>query len=169
MIRKQEMTVTEKALEPMIPAGATVVCTDGIAPESGDFIVYFPFTGIPLFRKWRPLDNGIILLESLNRGMDSYRASETELRSKGKILVILSMSRVFRSLDTDGEDDPGRVVSPDDFLTFREAMAFLKVKRTRMYSLLQTGAVKASKLGRLWRIERASLNEFIRECRSGKK
>ena len=55
--------------------------------------------------------------------------------------------------------------SAEDFLTLPEAMAILKVKRTRMYELLQSGTIKASKLGRLWRIERASLNEFIRGCR----
>lgn len=167
MIRKQEITVTEKALEPVVPMGATVVCADGISPESGDFIVYFPFSGLPLFRKWRPLGNGDVLLESLNREMDSYRASETELRARGKILVILSMNRVFRILQADRDDSSGvRISSPDDFLTFQEAMAILKVKRTRMYTLLQTGAVRASKLGRLWRIERSSLNEFIRNCRA---
>ena len=170
MIRKQEMTVTEKALEPVIPTGTTVVCADGISPEPGDFIVYLPLGGLPLFRRWRPLENGSVLLESLNRDLDSYRASEPELKSRGKILVILSMNRVFRTLQADqrGSSPEGQIASPEDFLTFQEAMAVLKVKRTSMYGLLQSGAIKASKLGRLWRIERSSLNEFIRNCRTGR-
>lgn len=166
--RKQEITVTEKALEPVIPAGATVVCADGLQPVSGDFVVYFPNGGLPIFRKWRIQKNGDILLEALNRSMDSYQSSAEELYSRGRVLVILSMNRVFRTLPQEGAgaDTGGKIASPDDFLTFPEAMAILKVKRTRMYSLLQSGEISASKLGKLWRIERSSLEAFIRKIRN---
>ena len=166
-IQKREITVTEKALEPIIPVGATVVCCEKISPESGDFVVYFPENGVPLFRKWRVLKDHTILLEAQNKDADSYRSTEDELKKRGKIYVILSMNRTFRSLpeDTPERAEEAASASAEDFLTFPEAMAILKVKRTRMYELLQSGTIKASKLGRLWRIERASLNEFIRGCR----
>lgn len=164
-IRKQELVVTDKALEPVIPVGTTVVCAGNLAPESGDYVVYFPGSGLPLFRKWRSFPDGTVLLEALNKEADSYRATESELRSRGKILVILSMNKVFRSLPE--ENSPAEESSSaEDFLTFQEAMAVLKVKRTRMYELLRSGEIKASKLGRLWRVERRSLNEFIRNCRT---
>ena len=35
-IRKQEITVTEKALEPIIPVSATVECAVNLSPENGD-------------------------------------------------------------------------------------------------------------------------------------
>ena len=165
-IEKRELTVTDKALEPVVPVGATVVCTGDLQPESGDLVIYFPENGVPLFRKWRALKDGGILLEALNKGAESYRSTEMELKKRGSILVILSMNRTFRAVpehSADREDEAS--ASAEDFLTFPEAMAILKVKRTRMYELLQTGKIKASKLGRLWRIERASLNEFIRSCR----
>ena len=170
-IRKQEITVTEKALEPVIPAGATVICSDGVTPEQGDFIVYFPQSGIPIFRKWRVLSGETILLEALNKEADSYRASMADLTARGTIFVILSMKRTFRTIVEEKlASDPVEMfsASSEDFLTFQEAMSILKVKRTRMYALLQTGALRASKLGRLWRIERNSLNEFIRNCRKKK-
>lgn len=167
-IRKQEITVTEKALEPVIPAGANVVCTPDLIPESGDFIAYFPDTGIPLFRRWHSLPDGYILLEAMNKESDSYRSTDSELRRRGKIFVILSMNRTFRSLPEEQADLTDASASAEDFLTFPEAMAILKVRRTRMYELLQSGTIKASKLGRLWRIERSSLNEFIRNCRKQK-
>ena len=164
-VRKQEIIVTEKALEPVIPVGTTVVCASGIAPEPGDFVVYFPGNGLPIFRRWRAFPDGTILLEALNKESDSYRAAEQELISRGKILVILSMNKTFRSLPEE-EIAPAaeQSSSVDDFLTFQEAMAVLKVKRTRMYELLRSGEIKASKLGRLWRVERNSLNSFIRGC-----
>ena len=166
-IQKREITVTEKALEPIIPVGATVVCCEKISPESGDFVVYFPENGVPLFRKWRVLKDHTILLEAQNKEADSYRSTEDELKKRGKIYVILSMNRTFRSLpeETTEKAEAAASASAEDFLTLPEAMAILKVKRTRMYELLQSGTIKASKLGRLWRIERASLNEFIRGCR----
>ena len=109
-----------------------------------------------------------ILLEAQNKDADSYRSTEEELKKRGKIYVILSMNRTFRFLSEDAPEkaeENAASASAEDFLTLPEAMAILKVKRTRMYELLQSGTIKASKLGRLWRIERASLNEFIRGCR----
>ena len=97
-IQKREITVTEKALEPIIPVGATVVCCEKISPESGDFVVYFPENGVPLFRKWRVLKDHTILLEAQNKDADSYRSTEEELKKRGKIYVILSMNRTFRFL-----------------------------------------------------------------------
>lgn len=166
-IRKQEITVTEKALEPVIPVGATVECAMDLSPENGDYVVYFPENGIPIFRRWRQLKDGGILLEASNKNADSYRSTEDELRKRGKIYVILAMKKVFRSFPEDFQKTESETSAfAEDFLTFQEAMAILKVKRTRMYELLQTGKISASKLGRLWRIERSSLNEFIRNCRN---
>ena len=159
-IRKQEIVVSEKALEPVIPVGATVICTDGIMPKNGDFVVYFPGNQLPIFRKWRKMKDQTVLLESLSPEADSYRSTEEELLLRGKILVVLSMNRIFRELpEQESEDLP----DPEDFLTFQEAMTLLKVKRTRMYGLLQSGELRAVKLGRLWRIERASLSEFLKK------
>lgn len=153
--------VSEQALEPAVPVGATAVCAEGLVPENGDYVVYFPGNKPPIFRKWRVLKDQTVLLESLNQSADSYRSTEEELLQRGRVLVILSMSRIFRELP---ETEAAEYSDPEDFLTFREAMAILKVKRTRMYSLLQSGELRAAKMGRLWRIERSSIREFLNSC-----
>ncbi len=60
---------------------------------------------------------------------------------------------------------------PSDYLTFEEAQNLLKLKRTRMYSLLQTGELEASKVGKLWRIRRAAIDRYLADhvCRLKKR
>ncbi len=62
-------------------------------------------------------------------------------------------------------------MSPSEYLTFEEAQNILKLKRTRMYSLLQTGELEASKVGKLWRIRRAAIDRYLAEhvCRLKKR
>ena len=50
---------------------------------------------------------------------------------------------------------------PAELLTFDEAQALLKVRRTKMYALLRSGELRASKIGKLWRVERASIQQYL--------
>ena len=49
----------------------------------------------------------------------------------------------------------------EELLTFPEAGAILKVKRTRLYAMLRTGELRAVKIGKLWRISRKSIEEYL--------
>ncbi|MBR2364043.1 MAG: helix-turn-helix domain-containing protein [Lentisphaeria bacterium] len=54
-----------------------------------------------------------------------------------------------------------------ELLTFDEALAALKVRRTKMYALLRSGALSAVKIGKLWRIERSAIKEYLESIKSG--
>lgn len=49
----------------------------------------------------------------------------------------------------------------DDLLTTDEACEALKIGKNALYSLLRTGQLKAFRNGRVWRIPKGSLIEFI--------
>ena len=52
----------------------------------------------------------------------------------------------------------------DDILTVEEACEALKIGYNAMYELLYTGKLKGYRNGRVWRIPRAALVEYIRNC-----
>lgn len=49
----------------------------------------------------------------------------------------------------------------DDILTVEEACEALKIGYNAMYELLNTGKLKGYRNGRVWRIPKASLVEYI--------
>lgn len=51
----------------------------------------------------------------------------------------------------------------DDVLIVEEACEALKIGYNAMYELLNTGKIKGYRNGRVWRIPKAALVEFIRE------
>lgn len=53
--------------------------------------------------------------------------------------------------------------SYDDVLTVEEACEALKIGFNAMYELLNTGKIKGYRNGRVWRIPKAALVEYIRE------
>ena len=53
--------------------------------------------------------------------------------------------------------------SYDDVLTVEEACEALKIGSNAIYGLLNTGKLRGYRNGRVWRIPKAALVEFIRE------
>ena len=53
--------------------------------------------------------------------------------------------------------------SYDDILTAEEACEALKIGYNAIYELLNTGKLKGYRNGRVWRIPKTALVEFIRE------
>lgn len=51
----------------------------------------------------------------------------------------------------------------DDVLTVEEACEALKIGYNAIYELLNTGKLRGFRNGRVWRIPKAALVEFIRE------
>lgn len=52
-------------------------------------------------------------------------------------------------------------ISKDDLITLDEFMEMLNIGRTTAYQLLNSGEVKAFRIGRYWKIPRASVTEYV--------
>lgn len=50
---------------------------------------------------------------------------------------------------------------PEPLLTFKEAMAYLRVGRSTLYRLMQAGTLRGHKVGRTWRFYRSDLDRAI--------
>ena len=51
----------------------------------------------------------------------------------------------------------------DDMMTTEEAKEALKIGTNTLYKLLRSGKLKAFRLGRIWKIPKAAVEEYIRE------
>lgn len=49
----------------------------------------------------------------------------------------------------------------DDVLTIEQLMGLLCIGRNKAYELLNSGEIKGFKIGRVWKIPRQMLDEFI--------
>ena len=49
----------------------------------------------------------------------------------------------------------------DDLISMEEFKSLLQIGRTTAYKLLQTGEIKAFKIGRIWKIPRSSVKDYI--------
>ena len=54
----------------------------------------------------------------------------------------------------------------DRWLTVKELMAYIKIGKSRVYRLLQEGAIPASRIGRSWRIDREEVDAWMRSQRT---
>lgn len=50
-----------------------------------------------------------------------------------------------------------------DMITIDELCDLLMIGRTTAYKLLQSGELKAFKIGKVWKISRASVEKYIKE------
>ncbi len=60
----------------------------------------------------------------------------------------------------------------DKWLTVNELAAYLKMGRTRLYTMAQKGNIPGNKIGKQWRFDREEIDEWIKSGRaekSGKK
>lgn len=177
--------------DPVIPPGARVFCTEDIPVSDGDYILVKRKDDAPLVRLYTIRSDGAILLKSMNRNADSYVTTASGLKNTGYYVVVrseydFSASRRLvpgllaraEAIANGQENVPELVVedtpevtlpagSESELLTFDEALAALKVRRTKMYALLRSGALKAVKIGKLWRIERTAIKEYLDSIKSG--
>lgn len=49
----------------------------------------------------------------------------------------------------------------DDLVTFEEFQEILQIGRTTAYQLLNSGDIKAFRIGRFWKIPRAAITEYV--------
>lgn len=164
----ETLPAPDRACEPFIPEAATLTCSRRVKPQSGDFVVFVPKDGsAALLRQYVVQKDGTILLHAPNKSFDSYVSGLAELEEAGELLPALRFERDFpaaaragllSSLPPQTADAPR---TDSDLLTFEEAQAALKVRRTKMYAMLRGGELRASKVGKLWRIERSSIAEYL--------
>ena len=59
----------------------------------------------------------------------------------------------------------------EELMTFEETRKYLNIKRSFLYKLLQTGKIPGSKIGRIWRIRKSKLDQWLdeQEARRGSK
>jgi excisionase family DNA binding protein len=57
----------------------------------------------------------------------------------------------------------------NDILTVEDIMELLNIGKNTAYSLLESGEIKAFRIGRMWKIPRKSVYEYIEKRVNGKK
>lgn len=181
-VRTETITASDPALEPAIPCGAQLFCAAGVEPWDSDYVLILrPNNGGQIIRQFIRKEDNSILLKAFNKDSKSYLTNDNDIRKVGELRVVLrieydlpALSRVdlpaekFAVLSENTVPEPLPVstpaagtVSDSDYLTFEEAQELLKVKRTRMYALLQSGELEASKIGKLWRIRRSAIDRYF--------
>ncbi len=189
------MTAPDKAAEPVIPEGASLLCVKNMKPYDGDFVLLIPKNSdsSPMLRQFMVHENTSILLHAPNKAFDSYVTTLEEITGAGELYVVLKMERDFQAasrlilspgayisglkINTGTEADvprkpaamppeptPVQTAGMSELLTFEEAQDVLKVRRTKLYELLRSGQLEASKIGKLWRIDRNSIVRYMSEC-----
>lgn len=196
MVHKEQeiitMEIQDNGGDPVIPPGARVFCSEDIAVSDGDYILVKRKDDTPLVRLYTIRSDGAILLKSMNRNADSYVTTAAGLKNTGYYVVLRSEYNFVASKRlphgllaraeaiANGQEVPPAAPVPQaapqenplagiesELLTFDEALAALKVRRTKMYALLRSGALKAVKIGKLWRIERSAIKEYLESIKSG--
>lgn len=51
----------------------------------------------------------------------------------------------------------------DEILTVEEAKKYLKIESSLIYYLLRAGKIPASKIGRVWRLRKSRLDEWLEQ------
>lgn len=53
----------------------------------------------------------------------------------------------------------------DEIMTIDELMEYLAIGRTTAYKLMKSGKIKALRIGRLYRIPKKSVDEYVEQMR----
>lgn len=162
----KQIVATDTGMLPVIPPGALLECVSSL-PDHGDLIVIQAHQNhTQLIRIFQRRPDQSILLQAIRPGSKNFMTSEEELWQKGEISIVRRITLPgfpVRIQEAAAFSQTGGIsAQPDtDFLTFEEAQALLKLKRTRMYALLQSGKLEASKVGKLWRIRRSAIQRYF--------
>jgi excisionase family DNA binding protein len=57
----------------------------------------------------------------------------------------------------------------DKWLTIDELVAYLKMGKTKLYTMAQKGEIPGSKVGSQWRFDREEIDEWIKSGRAAKR
>lgn len=56
----------------------------------------------------------------------------------------------------------------NDILRIEDVMEYLNIGKNTIYGLLQSGELKAFRIGKLWKIPRKALEEYVEKAMNGK-
>ena len=59
-------------------------------------------------------------------------------------------------------DDYEEIEIPNDYLTPFEVQAMLFIGKNTFYKLVKSGELKAFRIGKLWRVKKDSIEDYIR-------
>ncbi len=51
----------------------------------------------------------------------------------------------------------------NEIMKFEEVMEYLNIGKSTLYNLLRNGEIKSFKIGKVWKIPRSSVEEYIRK------
>lgn len=51
----------------------------------------------------------------------------------------------------------------NEIMKFEEVMEYLNIGKSTLYNLLRNGNIKSFKIGKIWKIPRSSVEEYIRK------
>ncbi len=51
----------------------------------------------------------------------------------------------------------------NEIMKFEEVMEYLNIGKSTLYNLLRNGEIKSFKIGKVWKIPRSSIEEYIRK------
>lgn len=57
----------------------------------------------------------------------------------------------------------------NEIMQFEEVMEFLNIGKNTLYGLLKSGELNAFKIGKVWKIPRKSVEEYVNQSLAGKK
>jgi excisionase family DNA binding protein len=57
----------------------------------------------------------------------------------------------------------------DKWLTIDDLVAYLKMGKTKLYTMAQKGGIPGSKVGSQWRFDREEIDEWIKSGRAAKR
>lgn len=57
----------------------------------------------------------------------------------------------------------------NEIMQFEEVMEYLNIGKNTLYGLLKSGELNAFKIGKVWKIPRKSVDEYINQSLSNKK
>jgi excisionase family DNA binding protein len=78
------------------------------------------------------------------------------------LLTHLSVNRKSRKVYGVSEDDKKIAITPA-WLNYKQAEAYANLSRTTLWQLINSRKIKAARIGRAVRIERASLEAFMEQ------
>ncbi len=54
----------------------------------------------------------------------------------------------------------------NEIMKFEEVMEYLNIGKSTLYNLLRNGEIKSFKIGKVWKIPRSAVEEYIRKSMS---
>lgn len=55
------------------------------------------------------------------------------------------------------------MIENNEIMKFEEVMEYLNIGKSTLYNLLRSGEIRSFKIGKVWKIPRSAIEEYIRK------